>query len=215
MVDATIATKSLVRAGRGRGFVVQECNIPHRRFVITAAHCLPKIPRALGVRDEVFEEILPDLLGPLDGELTVWAECRFVDLIGDVAVLGPPDCEHTAAYDALMDPSTPLTIGDIAAAGMPSPAHFIAHDDHLVDCMVCHFGGPLCIETVSNNHIRPGLSGSPILGADGTAIALVSQGAQGLNIAGTSPRLIATLPGWLLAQLGAADVALANAPARP
>jgi len=31
------------------------------------------------------------LLGPLGGKRTVWAECRFVDPIADIAVLGQPD----------------------------------------------------------------------------------------------------------------------------
>jgi hypothetical protein len=31
------------------------------------------------------------MLGPLDGEPSIWAECLFVDVIADLAVLGPPD----------------------------------------------------------------------------------------------------------------------------
>jgi hypothetical protein len=34
-----------------------------------------------------------NLLGPLQAECTVWAECRFVDPIADIAVLGQPDSQ--------------------------------------------------------------------------------------------------------------------------
>jgi hypothetical protein len=46
----------------------------------------------------------------------VWAECLFVDPIGDIAVLGPPDDQElpdeSKAYDGLVkaESVTPLTV---------------------------------------------------------------------------------------------------------
>ena len=58
----------LLRVGGGRGFVVEEkrglCFHP-KRMVVTAAHCLPVVPRAPGFRGN-WDETLPDLLGPAD-----------------------------------------------------------------------------------------------------------------------------------------------------
>src|SRR5215469_11793418 len=96
---------AIIRVGTGRGFVIEH---EARRYVITASHCLT---RPLEVRRSVDDEnehavlpppmpamyeserTYPDLLGSLDGECNVWAECLFVDPVADLAVLGQPDNE--------------------------------------------------------------------------------------------------------------------------
>src|SRR5688572_22382495 len=90
-------TAAVVRVGDGRGFLVEGTSFSRERerFVITAAHCLPRFPEPHpGSYGE--ERTYPDLLGPLDGEPSVWAELVFADPIADLAVLGPPDPEECA-----------------------------------------------------------------------------------------------------------------------
>jgi hypothetical protein len=89
-MDASTISKSLVRVGNGRGFVVEEKVGLRRRLVITAAHCLPAIPALRGEGDDC-AETFRDLIGPLGTKTSVWTECLSVDPIADIAVLGPPD----------------------------------------------------------------------------------------------------------------------------
>jgi hypothetical protein len=212
MARSTIARfdphKSLVRVGDGgRGFVVQAREWFRHYYVITAAHCLPEIPRP-PVEREHWEETFGNMLGPLGGEATVWAECKYVDPISDIAVLGTPDRQalfkEAAAYDALMEPLTPLRAGD--AAPTETSAYLVALDGHLVDCTVTHSGGLLWIE--ATDEIAGGMSGSPVLSRAGAAIGIVSQSTGSLNrdTNGISPRLITHLPAWLLLELGASGL---------
>jgi hypothetical protein len=97
----------VVRVGDGRGFIIEHCvkvrplprlrnrRLPMRkwaarRLVITAAHCLPKLPPAC-TTSYTHERTYQNLLGTLGGNATVWAECLFVDPVADIAVLGAPD----------------------------------------------------------------------------------------------------------------------------
>jgi hypothetical protein len=75
--DKDSVIKAIVKVGDGRGFVVQGAR--ERRYVITAAHCLPHLPPAFG-HSYLEERTYPRLLGPLADEPTIWAECLFVDL---------------------------------------------------------------------------------------------------------------------------------------
>ena len=112
-------SRAMVRVGDGRGFIVA-----HRqaRFVITAAHCLPvddegclRSPPALPAV-HLHEKTYPKPLGALDAEPSVWCECRFVNPVADIAVLGGPDgqelYEKARVYDTLVDSVKPLVIAD-------------------------------------------------------------------------------------------------------
>ncbi len=89
---------SIVKVGGGRGFIV-ECRaklppVRHlrrfvtRRLVITAAHCLGKLPPATAAAF-FYERTYKSLLGHLDGsKKDIWAECLFADPVADIAVLG-------------------------------------------------------------------------------------------------------------------------------
>jgi hypothetical protein len=204
MADPTIATKSILRVADGRGFVVQERDDARQRYVVTAAHCLPKIPCAPAIWNKR-EEVYQNVLGRLDGETSVWAECVFVDPIADIAVLSKPrhdrDLRKHRAYHALIDPFVPLKISDAATAETHSPAYLVALDGQLVDCTVRHSGTHLWVEAVRAG-IVDGMSGSPVLDRAGMAIGIVSR-SKGTR-EGRSPRLVAHLPGWLLITLGAA-----------
>ena len=82
---------AILKVGDGRGFVVTLDRYPsgdELRVVITAAHCLPELPLPHPAR-YLKEYTYGNLLGPLDGKRTVWAECMFVDVMADIA--GPAD----------------------------------------------------------------------------------------------------------------------------
>lgn len=105
-----------MKVGDGRGFVLkrrEDFRLPHfmkGRLIVTAAHCLPKLPPAHRA-SYLHERTYANLLGPLNGKRNIWAECVFVDPIADIAVLGSPDnqelSEEAEAYDALID-KTPV-----------------------------------------------------------------------------------------------------------
>ena len=117
---------AVLRVGDGRGFVVQRRgHLGHpERIVITAAHCLEHARLANGTKGlppchpgrYLQEETYPNLLGPLGGKRTVWAQCMFADPVADIAVLGQPDNQaldkRADAYDALVDAMTVLSIAD-------------------------------------------------------------------------------------------------------
>src|SRR4051812_42132562 len=86
-MDQSAAMRSVITVGAGRGFVVKG---KRDRLIITAAHCLPHFPPCASFSD-TSERTYQDLVGELDGETAVWAECLFVDPISDLAILGPPD----------------------------------------------------------------------------------------------------------------------------
>ena len=194
-------TPAVIKVGQGRGFIVRyrppfrgEPVFDDQPLVITAAHCLPRIPRHL-----FDERPFKNLLGPLDTRTPkVWAECLFVDPVGDLAVLGPPDSqrfgEESESYLALTDDLTALQIGGVAEGSLwllgldgkwySSGAKKLHHTYWLE--------GP----TVG------GMSGSPILSDRGHAIALVSTGSDTDSEAMSShqPSLFDRLPGWLARQ---------------
>jgi hypothetical protein len=102
--------RAVIRVGEGRGFVVKG---RWDYFVITAAHCLPFVPRCDSVA-LIAERIYQNLLAPLGQAPTVSAECMFMDPIADIAVLGPPDkqalCEQSDAYQELLADMSALPI---------------------------------------------------------------------------------------------------------
>ena len=74
------------------------------RFIITAGHCLPKLPPSHAA-SYTEERTYAKLVGPVGGEPTVWAECVFVNPVDDLAVLAPLDNQE---------------LGDVAPAGAAS-----------------------------------------------------------------------------------------------
>jgi hypothetical protein len=110
------ALAAVVRVGAGRGFVVEgRGRFSAYRYVITAAHCLPKLPPPHGA-SHLDERTYENLLAPLGEQPSIWCECRFADPIADIAVLGSPDdqalSEQADAYVTLADAATPLAISE-------------------------------------------------------------------------------------------------------
>jgi hypothetical protein len=186
----------------GRGFVVAT---ERHRYVITAAHCLPRlpVPHPWATADRTY----PDLIGPLGKKPYAWAECVFVDPVADIAVLGEPDgqelFEQWKAFVELVNAAIVLPI----ARTLPengSQGYLLSLDgewfSRRVNCS--GVGDPgLWIEDASKG-IVGGMSGSPILNAQGVAIGMVScSGGKPDEIptaGGPQPRLCYDLPAWFV-----------------
>jgi hypothetical protein len=187
--------QAIVRVGGGRGFVVEHNRV---RLVITAAHCLPiddngylKLTPAHCTHEKIYQK----LLGPLSAEPTVWCECRFVNPVADIAVLGCPEdqglyCE-ILAYNKLVDSVRPLAITD--ASKMPghtpgkAAAYLLSLDGEWCKCTVERSGFDLRIE--DQGLVAGGMSGSPLVSMKGKAIGLVSTD-------DCNPTLRDNLPAW-------------------
>jgi hypothetical protein len=212
----------VVKVGGGRGFIIEyrtrlaPLALPGKvnlrkftklRLVVTAAHCLPKLPPAhMGAF--YWERTYKDLLGNLAGSKNdVWAECLFVDPVADIAILDCPDeqemDEQAEAYHALIDNAPVLRIGQFQASGS---GWVLALDNHWARTPLWLLSGLYGI-SLSIGPTRPGMSGSPILNTEGRAIGVVTIGTEAVNSKGErseaekhGPQAILTrnLPGWLL-----------------
>jgi hypothetical protein len=169
--------------------------------VVTAAHCLPDLPPCFAASD-YYERVYP-LLGTLDApKPEVWAECLFADPIADIAVLGSPDCQlmcdEAESYGALTKEAPTLRIGKAPRKGS---AWLLALDGRWVRSTVGLADNGLWID--NSTKIEGGMSGSPIMADDRTAIGVVCLGAEPSSPDGVygnhpNPVLEYHLPGWLL-----------------
>jgi hypothetical protein len=199
---------AVITVGDGRGFVVEH---GYKRFVVTAAHCLQRgnppehyLPPAHGA-SYLQERTYPNLLAPLGEEPAVWAECVFVDPVADIALLGTPDNqelgEQADAYEALTEAASALPISRPPKDG---PAFVLSLTGEIVPCTVrCIGDGPLFLfDTGLKEGAEGGMSGSPIIVADGSAIGVVCLGNNAPQYGiGPNPCLMHHLPGWLLREL--------------
>jgi hypothetical protein len=194
------ATRAVLKVGDGRGFVVEG---KHQRFVITAAHCLPSFPPC-HPHSYLDERTYQALLGPIGETSTVWAECVFVDPIGDIAVLAQPDGQELPAeweaYQNLVDAAGALRVGDMAE---DTTAWVMNLDGMWMSCRA----RALRAIMISEAHcgITAGMSGSPILSSSGLAVGVLSVSGGKPNEphteGGPQARLRAHLPGWLLQEV--------------
>jgi hypothetical protein len=190
--------QAVVRVGEGRGFLVAATRRHESALVVTAAHCLPSWPEA---QPDRWDTLHRDLLGPLGAPPTVWADCLFVDPVGDIAVLGPVDDqelgEQADAYEKLVGNAVPLPIADVARG---EPIWLLSLEGAWFPGAVDHMGMGLIVSE-TKQPIQGGMSGSPIV-QRGAAIGVLSasHGTHGeSHHEGFEPRLVRHLPGWLLA----------------
>jgi hypothetical protein len=189
------AASAVITVGDGRGFIVDHQGpVRQHRLVVTAAHCLPHFPPCLSISHTV-EQTYAKLLAPLGGKPSVWAECLFVDPIGDIAVLGTPDRqefydESKAYYDLIEAESvTPMTVAPLARRGW-----LLSLDGVWFRCAIQHQKfGPLWLGDLEGK-IVSGMSGSPVISTTGAAVGVVCVGGARPN-----PSLIGNLPCWFLA----------------
>ena len=172
-------------------------------MVVTAAHCLPKLPPA-HAQSRSEDRTYPKLLGSLGAAKTeVWAECLFVDPVADVAVLGCPDeqelGDEAEAYFELTENVPALRIGN-AKSGK---GWVLSLDGRWIRTTLDVASG---VGALSIDPTKGGMSGSPILNAAGRAVGVVVIGTETTthsgehrNLrAGPQPKLAHNLPGWLL-----------------
>jgi Trypsin-like peptidase domain len=166
------------------------------RFIVTAAHCLPRIPRHLYDNDRPYK----NLLGKLSASKpTVWAHCFFVDPVADIAALSEPDnqtfIEESEAYEALTEDLPHLHISRLTDG--KNRAWMLALNGEWFSATVedpYHRG----FWVTTTTPIPGGMSGSPILADDGSVIGVVSSEAPPPATSGPQPVLVDHLPGWLL-----------------
>jgi hypothetical protein len=173
----------------------------------TAAHCLPRLP--IPGPPDTGDLTFSKMLGPLGGKLAVAAECKFVDPVSDLAMLGPPDDQalpdEASAYEILVSQATALPIADVRGdVGDLSLGWLLSLAGVWLECKVSHYGGGLFVSEASQG-IEGGMSGSPILRDDGAVIGVVSsssgQHGEIQTSGGPNPRLTHHLPGWLLREV--------------
>jgi hypothetical protein len=200
---------AVLTVGDGRGFVITHKRhigryVVSERCVITAAHCLPGLPvihgePGWGNWDTTYQK----LLAPLGGKPAVWAECKFVEPVSDLAVLGQPDnqalSEPAEAYDELMESVTPLEIA------IPGKEGWLLSLDGIWFRCTVSFSGPALALTNMEGLFTAGMSGSPIVSPEGAAVGVACRGGESggrhSEIIGPQPSLAGNLPGWLLAEL--------------
>lgn len=189
----------------GRGFLVGS----RARFVITASHCLPRLP-APDPGAYLAQRTFEALLGPLGASCDVWAECVYVDPVADLAVLAAPDAKHFAMeaknYEFLVAGRTPLRIaalplerkGNAAmpeAAAWEGPGRLFSLDGQWFECRLRATRRSLWIGDRAQA-IAGGMSGSPVADADGSVVGVLCTTAA-------NPILVQHLPCWLLDEIGA------------
>lgn len=190
----------------GRGFIVGS----RKRFVVTASHCLPRLP-APDPGAYLAQRTFQALLGPLGASCDVWAECVYADPVADLAVLAAPDAQHFAGeaktYERLVAHRTPLHVAALLLerkdkASMPEaaewegPGRLLSLDGQWFECRLRATRRLLWIGDKAQA-FAGGMSGSPIADADGAAIGVLCTTAA-------NPILVQHLPRWLLDEIGAA-----------
>jgi hypothetical protein len=204
-----IAKRAVVQVSDGRGFIV---SAGESQYVITAAHCLPfdRLPTphlANGATELTFR----DIIGRLGSKRrTISAELCAFSLTDDVAAFSEPDgqelYDQRAEFEkfaeaGMMLGHPPAILPPHLWETAPGTAAFVLSlDGEWLPCTVRNGGRFLWITNHGNNHIDGGMSGSPIVDANGAAIGLVSTGDGDMN---PNPSLMDCLPPWLLRKLDA------------
>jgi hypothetical protein len=218
----------VVTVNGARGFIIETARayrtrrgdlVRRARLVVTAAHCLPSVPRAHAA-SKIEERTYSNLLGRLgEEEPTVWAECAFIDTVADIAVLAQPDPQllklEAEAYDALVDEAPAFEV--TTARRRSGRGWLLGLDLQWQPCIVGH-SGAIWI-TKATGGICGGMSGSPILNGRvqviGTVAVRTTLGDAALEArepdgvqtqGGPNPALRACLPGWILRGLKTARV---------
>jgi hypothetical protein len=197
------AKRAVVQVGSGRGFVV---SAGESRYIITAAHCVPRdgLPRP-HLANSTSQLTFPELIGPVgSNRKTIWAELCVYSLVDDVAAFAAPDdqalyeqCNRFEVFTAaaLKIGNPPVALAPHLWEGDPGTAAFVLSlDCEWKPCTVRGAGRFLWIAKDGDNHIKSGMSGSPIIDANGAAIGVVSIGP-------VNPSLMDCLPPWLLRKL--------------
>lgn len=196
---------SIVKVGDGRGFIVKGNDPRYKgfgeRFIITAVHCLPSMP-ACDLMRYTEDATFADLIGAIDGAATIWTECVFADAVSDLAILDNPDdqelFEKAELYEEFTQAATPIRIREGRAG---ERVWVLGLDGDFKAGVLAWVGlGTITVKGLADA-IKPGTSGSPILGDDGFAISLCQIGTDGGIVDDCiSVNLPACLPRWFSAK---------------
>jgi hypothetical protein len=206
---SSFRSSAVVRVGdSGRGVIVAG-EFDQRRYIVTAAHCLPRSryprPMAMGTSG------LRKFVGALAAKRTVSVDVTVLNLIEDVAVLGSLDdqqCwELAEEYEQFTLPC--MVAGDAPARVEPWNWHRVPGANGWVLSLdmvwtPCTIHRNDRFLTVSGAKIEPGMSGSPILNARGEVIGIISMSGENLDEDygnNWHPSLADCLPPWLWRKL--------------
>jgi hypothetical protein len=209
MTESKLITEAVVQITRkgGRGFIVNAAD--DARFIITAAHCVPRrrYPRP-HLANSINELTVPNLIGPLGAkQCTIWVELCVLNLNDDLAVFGQPDnqdlSDKAKSYAGFT--RTGLQVGPAPPIVPPyqwcevpgSEGYVLSLDSQWQPCTMHNNGRWLALDGCD---IKGGMSGSPILNAEGAAIGVISTGYSGLGN-NQHPSLADCLPPWLWREL--------------
>jgi len=204
------AKRAVVRVGEGgRGFVVEGRG--NERYVVTAAHCLPRMPQPYGF-SRLEELTYRRLLAPLGGEPSVSCLCLFVDPISDLTVLGMPDDlepdDEAEAYEELVAAAIPLVVAEPPREAVEDMrecrAFLLSLSDRWFPCTVQHYGDSMVVSDAAED-IVGGMAGSPIVSENGSAVGVLCLSFGGYDkphrVGGVNPQLMGNLPSWFLKML--------------
>jgi hypothetical protein len=192
------STDCVVKVAGGRGFIIKHPANDQISLIVTAAHCLPKIPEPHAFQD--WDSTYENLLGSVSGgDPTVWAELVFADPIADIAVLQSPDnqelYEQADAYDALTEDVSGFSM----ASAKSGSGWFLSLDGKWMairlETETWKYGQSLEIDPTVH-----GQSGSPILNELGEAVGVIAIGCMsndGNQRSVLHPILSRHLPAWL------------------
>lgn len=198
---------AVVRVGKGRGFLVDSGS---RTLIITAAHCLPRIPEAYSASD-VQMRCYPSLVSQVGSSESLPAECIFADPTADIAVLCSPDRGGIDEdFGSLFKNAVTFKIEQSLAEARAEEvidAVLLSLEGQWTSCKVrCVEQGPLWIEKATDG-IWGGMSGSPIVDLSGSAIGVVCtgrsavEGEESMLEGGPNPHLAVDLPARILRTL--------------
>ena len=217
---------TVIKVGKGRGFFIET---KERRYVITAAHCLGDKPGPSLFSDEfAVRGVRHNILGRIGEPQNIAAKCVFVDRVADIAVLCEPDkhalYDKNEAFWEFSQQITPFPLGKFLrkaaidvklfslggewfAGRIAGPfdddwfsllvGDHVPLDDELFASPISGFESALYIE--ASQQIQNGMSGSPIILSDGSAVGVVcvANTYDGDALKGGSPYLHGALPAWL------------------
>jgi hypothetical protein len=191
----------IFRVGRGCGFVVE---IHGQWLMLTAAHCLPVF------RQYEDRALCNEVIGPLGDKPTIAGESLSIDVINDLAAIGPPPSYHRTAFERLVLSANPFTIAP-AKEGRGSVMRL---DQTWEPVWIDRIAG-LSLEIRLEREIDlAGMSGVPNVNEDGAAVSLVTSQYPGERRSGPCPHLVAALPAGL-APCTRLSRALSPQPSRP
>ncbi|MEO8593063.1 MAG: trypsin-like peptidase domain-containing protein [Candidatus Solibacter sp.] len=213
-MEPSFGKGTVVTVGEGRGFVVETAQ---RLLIITAAHCLPFFPPPISFSGAE-ECTYRSLVGPLGRDPTISAMCYFADPIGDIAVLGPPDEQLMShqwdEYEAMLADARPFSVSESPTKG---PAWLLSLKGEWFQCQVWRPPNGQLFISQATKGIEGGMSGSPILAQDGSAMGVICTSddppddTEISTEGGPHPALTLSLPGWLLRNLPKNDGSMPEA----